>query len=67
MTLLRGRKTPREGAGQLPALLLEKRASYPTNYLLLGRNSSPVLRRGRKGFRPCPRISPLLPVQQRPH
>jgi hypothetical protein len=30
---LRGKRTPREGAGQLPAFLLEIGASYPTNYL----------------------------------
>jgi hypothetical protein len=30
---LRGGKTPHEGAGQLPALLLENWGSYLTNYL----------------------------------
>ena len=34
--------------------------------LPLGRNSSLVLRRGGKGFRPCPPISPLLAGQQLP-
>jgi hypothetical protein len=50
MHSLRGKKTPREGAGQLPALLLDL---GPPPYQLpapLGRNASLVLRRGGKGF-----------------
>jgi len=30
---LRGQPTPREGVGQLPALLLEIWVRYPTDYL----------------------------------
>jgi hypothetical protein len=37
---LRGRLRPREGAGQLPVLLLEIWASYPTIYLPPSRNAS---------------------------
>jgi hypothetical protein len=46
---LRGQLTPREGAGRLPVFLLETWASYPTNYLPLGRNTSLVPRRRDKG------------------
>jgi hypothetical protein len=43
----RGRRTPREGAGLLPAPLIE-RVSYPMGYLPLGRNVSPRERRAER-------------------
>ena len=43
---LRGQLTPREGAGPLPALLLEIRGSNPTTYLPPGTNASQLLLRG---------------------
>jgi hypothetical protein len=42
---LRAKRTPREGAGQLPALLPDQ-GSLPTDYLPLGRNTAQKQLRG---------------------
>src|SRR5215216_7071544 len=61
------RMTPREGAGPLPVLLLDLgRLPYRLPAALLGENASRGCFGEGKGFRPCPRISPLLAGQQRP-
>ena len=45
MRPLRGQRTPREGAGHSYLPTFQMRASYPTNYLPLGRSASPQLLR----------------------
>ena len=56
LPLLRGQLTPREGAGQLPVLLLDL-GSLPTNYLPRGRNASQLLLRGKR-YGACIQSSP---------
>jgi hypothetical protein len=54
--ITRAKRTPREGAGRLPVLLLETWASYPTGHLpLLVGTLRQFFGEEGKEFRPCSR------------